>query len=147
VTVEDAVYGLWNAMSDRDWDRIGTFIADDCLYTDMCVGPAYAAKGPEGIVNRLRYALGPVDGYISHRGLLVHNGVDAMYEHSETWTWASGEEVLLNFVSVHRVVDGKVALWKDYWDYGAIANIAPESWLKAMAEGDLSWVYDATGEM
>ncbi|EUA42496.1 putative limonene-1,2-epoxide hydrolase [Mycobacterium xenopi 4042] len=31
---------------------------------------------------------------------------------------------MLPFVSVHRVVDGKVTLWKDYWDFGAIANHA-----------------------
>jgi limonene-1,2-epoxide hydrolase len=27
--------------------------------------------------------------------------------------------------SVHRVTDGKVTLWKDYWDFGALANSAP----------------------
>ena len=79
--------------------------------------------------------------------LLVDNGEAPMYEHSETWTWDTGDTVLLRFVSVHKVVDDKITLWKDYWDYVAIMNNAPESWLTAVAEGDLSWIYGATGEI
>ena len=30
-------------------------------------------------------------------------GSDVMYEHSETWNWATGESAVLQFVSVHRV--------------------------------------------
>ena len=57
------------------------------------------------------------------------NGEDVLYEHSETWTFNSGEVALLPFVTVHKVVDGKVTIWKDYWDYATLANQAPKDWL------------------
>ena len=50
---------------------------------------------------------------------------DVFYEHSETWTWQSGEKAVLPFVSVHKVIDGKVVLWKDYWNMGTMTAQAP----------------------
>jgi hypothetical protein len=83
--------------------------------------------------------------YVNHGGLLVTNGADAMYEHSETWTWATGETASLRFVTVHKVIDGKVTLWKDYWDMGSMTAQAPSSWLDDLSTADTSWVFDATG--
>ena len=143
--LEATVLGLWRALSQRDWDAVKTFVSEDCIYVDMPVGPTLAARGPDDIVKRLKVGLEPLAAYENHDGLLVSNGVDAMYEHSETWTWATGEAAVLPFVTVHRVVDGKVTLWKDYWDFGAIANSAPPSWMEDLASADTSWVFDATG--
>ena len=140
-----AVLGLWRALSRRDWDAIKTFLSDDCVYVDMPVGPTLAARGPDDIVRRLKVGLEPLAGYVNHDGLLVSNGRDVMYEHSETWTWASGETASLPFVTVHRVRDGKVALWKDYWDLGGLTAQAPSTWLEDFASADTSWVFDATG--
>jgi hypothetical protein len=67
-----------------------------------------------------------------------------MYEHSETWNWKSGETAVLQFVSVHRVEDGKVTLWKDYWDMGGLTAHAPPTWLEDLAAADTSWIFDAT---
>ena len=33
------------ALSARDWDRLKEFVSDDCIYLDMPVGPAAAARG------------------------------------------------------------------------------------------------------
>jgi limonene-1,2-epoxide hydrolase len=76
---------------------------------------------------------------------MVANGVDVMYEHREQWHWATGESALLNFVSVHQVQNGKITLWKDYWNMGALADSAPPTWLADFADADMSWVFDATG--
>ncbi|BBZ13697.1 nuclear transport factor 2 family protein [Mycobacterium branderi] len=143
--VDDAVLGLWRALSQRDWDTVKTFLSSDCIYVDMPVGPSLAARGPDDIVKRLKVGLEPLAHYENHDGLLVSNGTDAMYEHSETWKWASGETALLKFVSVHRVEDGKVTLWKDYWDMGSMTAQAPPTWLEDLAGTDTSWIFDATG--
>ncbi len=94
IAVEDVVVGLWQALSRRDWDAVKTFLAEDCLYVDMPV-PALSARGPEDIVKRLKMGLEPLAGYENHDGVLVSNGSDAIYEHSETWTFASGEQGVL----------------------------------------------------
>ncbi|MDT5318186.1 MAG: hypothetical protein QOD88_708 [Mycobacterium sp.] len=143
--VDEAVLGLWQALSGRDWDAVKGFLSADCVYVDMPVGPTLAARGPEDIVKRLKVGLEPLAGYENHDGVLVSNGSDVMYEHSETWRWKSGETAVLQFVSVHRVDDGKVTLWKDYWDMGSMNAQAPPSWLEYLSKADTSWVFDATG--
>lgn len=143
--VEDAVYGLWQALSKRDWDAVQTFLSDDCIYVDMPLGPTGAARGPVDIVKRLKVGLESLADYVNHDGLLVTNGSDAIYEHSETWTWSSGETAVLPFVSVHKVIDGKVVLWKDYWDMGTMTAQAPPTWLDDLMSADMSWMFDATG--
>lgn len=141
----DVVLGMWRALSDRDWEALKTFIADDCIYVDMPVGPAAAARGPEDIVRRLKVGLEPLAGYENHDGVLVGDGEDIMYEHSETWNWATGESAVLQFVTVHKVRDGKIVLWKDYWDFGGLVNHAPPDWMDQLAAADTSWIFDATG--
>jgi limonene-1,2-epoxide hydrolase len=142
--VDEAVLGLWRSLSGRDWDAVKTFLSADCVYVDMPLGPALAARGPDDIVKRLKVALEPLAGYENHDGVLVSTGADVMYEHSETRRWSSGETAVLQFVSVHRVKDGKVTLWKDYWDMGSMTAQAPPTWLADLANADTSWIFDAT---
>ena len=142
--VRATVLGMWQALSNRDWDTLQTFLSDDCLYVDMPV-PATAACGPVDIVTRLKIGIEPLAGYVNHDGLLLTNGVDAMYEHSEKWTWETGETAFQHFVTVHKVVDDKITLWKDYWDMGGLVAQAPATWVEDLAKADASWVFDATG--
>jgi limonene-1,2-epoxide hydrolase len=142
---DEAVLGLWQALSRRDWDAVKTFLSADCVYVDMPVGPTLAARGPDDVVKRLKVGLEPLVGYQNHDGMLVSNGSDVMYEHSETWRWNTGETAVLQFVSVHRVDEGKVTLWKDYWDMCSMTAQAPPTWLEDLVSADTSWVFDATG--
>lgn len=146
-TPAEAVLGLWRTLSARDWAGIADWVTDDCIYVDMPVGPSLAARGPVDIVKRLQVGLRDLASYENHDGLLVADGDVVMYEHSETWTFASGEVVELPFVTVHRVRDGRVSLWKDYWDFGGVANSAPPDWMEGLQAADVSWVYDATGQI
>ena len=101
---------------------------------DACA-PAAAARGPEDSVKRLKVGLEPLAGYENHDGVLVTNGVDTMYEHSETWTFTTGERGVLSFVTVHKVQDGMITLWKDYWDMNGLTSFAPPTWLEDFATG------------
>ena len=146
-TPAEAVRGLWQVLSARDYDGIADWVTDDCIYLDVPVGPALAARGPADIAKRLRVGWGDLAAYENHDGLLVADGEHVIYEHSETWTFASGEVFTLPFCTVHRVRDGRVSLWKDYWDYGAVMNNAPASWVEGLASADTSWVYDASADV
>ena len=145
MSVDEAVLELWKALSGRDWEAVKTFLSADCVYVDMPVGSSLAARGPDDIVKRLKVGLEALPGYENHDGVLVSNGSDVMYEHSETWNWKTGETAVLQFVSVHRVEDGKVTLWKDYWDMGGMTAQAPPTWLEDLATADTSWIFDSTG--
>lgn len=145
LTMRDTVLQMWAALSRRDWEGVKRHLSQDCIYLDMPVGPAAAARGPEDIVKRLKIGIEPLASYENFTGLLVADGDAVMYEHHEEWHWVTGESAVLQFVSVHRVQDGLITLWKDYWDMGALANFAPPSWLADFADADMSWVFDATG--
>jgi limonene-1,2-epoxide hydrolase len=145
MSVEDTVLGMWKALSARDWDSVKRYVSQDCIYLDVPTGPTLAARGPEDIVKRLKIGLEPLASYENFPGLMVSNGGDVMYEHHEKWHWPTGESAVLNFVSVHRVEDGQITIWKDYWDMGALANNAPPTWMADFANADMSWIFDATG--
>jgi limonene-1,2-epoxide hydrolase len=144
---KQVVASLWAALSKRDWDSVGAHLAADCIYYDVPVGPAAAARGPSDVVARLRVGLESLAGYENFAGRMVAEGDTVMYEHSEKWEWSTGESVLLPFVTVHQVRGGKVALWADYWDYRTLLDAAPAAWQEALATADMSWIYDATGQV
>ena len=142
----ELVRRFWKALYARDWPGIAGFFDDESVYWDVPTGPTTAAKGPAGVVARLQLGLAGLAGYEHHEGPLVAQGGVVVTEHREVWHWDSGETVSLPFVSVMHVADGVIRVWKDYWDYGTLMSAAPASWHQRLAEADLSWVYDASGD-
>lgn len=135
---------FWEALYARDWEAIRSFFGPDSIYYDVPTGPATAGKGPDSIEARLRLGLEGLSGYDHVIGLVVCEGDVVVTEHAETWRWPSGESVTLPFVSVQRIVDGTIVLWKDYWDYRTLMDGAPSDWQDRLATADLSWIYDAS---
>ena len=139
------VGAMWDTLNDRDWDKLGAFFGPDSIYYDVPLGPSAAGVGPESIVARLRLGLEPLAAYAHHHGLATTGeGGLVMLEHYETWTWGTGESVTLPIATVHRVVDGTITLWRDYWDYQTLMGAAPAWWVEQTTTGDLSWLVDAT---
>lgn len=145
MSVEDTVRGMWKALSARDYALAKSYLADDCIYLDMPTGPTLAARGPENIMKRIKIAWDSLSYYENFEGVVVGNGCDVLYEHSEKWVWPSGETATLPFVTVHKVVNGKITLWKDYWDMATLAGQAPPNWQEDLMKADMSWIFDATG--
>ncbi len=141
----ELVTAMWDALDKRDWQQLKAFFGPDSIYYDVPLGPSAAAVGPDGIVARLRLGLEPLSGYQHHHGLVATgDGGLVMLEHSETWTLGTGETVTLPIATVHRVADGAITLWRDYWDYAALMGAAPAWWVEQTTTGDLSWLVDAT---
>jgi limonene-1,2-epoxide hydrolase len=141
----ETVRAMWDTLNDRHWPQLGAFFGPDSIYYDVPLGPSAAAVGPEGIVARLRLGIEPLAAYQHHHGhFSTGEGGLVMLEHSETWTWGSGESVTLPIATVHRVADGTISLWRDYWDYNALMGSAPGWWIDQTTNGDLSWLVDAT---
>lgn len=136
---------FWEALYARDWPRIRSFFDEESIYYDVPVGPGAAGRGPASIEARLRLGLEGLASYSHTPGVVVAEGDLVVTEHAETWVWESGEEVTLRFVSVQRVRNGKIVLWKDYWDQQTLMAAAPASWHQRLEAADLSWVFDASG--
>jgi ketosteroid isomerase-like protein len=54
-------------------------------------------------------------------------------EHTETWHFETGERVVNHFVTVHEVKDGRITLWRDYWDLNTLMSQAPQWWIERLA--------------
>jgi limonene-1,2-epoxide hydrolase len=144
---EVAVLGLWQALSRRDWDAVREFLSEDCLYVDMPM-PSVSARGADDTIKRLKVGLASLAGYENHDGVVLSNGSDVVYEHSETWTFSTGEQGVLRFVTVHKVDfdDGKakITVWKDYWDMNSLVSFAPPNHFENLAKADVNWAFDAS---
>jgi limonene-1,2-epoxide hydrolase len=147
-TPTETAAAFWAALYDRDWPRIRSFFDEASVYYDVPTGPTTAGVGPDGIEARLRLGLEGLVGYEHHPGV-VAEGPDGVVvtEHTEVWTWETGESVALPFVSVQHVSEGVIRLWKDYWDLQTLMGAAPPAWHQRLDTADLSWVVDVTGRV
>ena len=53
-------------------------------------------------------------------------------DHTETWTFSSGETAAHTFASMHEVKDGLVYRWSDYWDMQKFVSQFPGWFLEEM---------------
>lgn len=129
------VRSFWEALYARDWGALAAFFGSDSEYTDVPSPPDDVARGPDQIVSRLRLGLEPIDSYEHGLRLMVADGDTVVTEHTETWRWHTGEEVVLPFVSVQELRDGTIVRWWDYWDMQTLMNAAPAWWIEQVAAG------------
>lgn len=127
------VEGLWACLYRKDWEGVAAHMAPDGHYEDV-PAPDAGATGPANVVKRLRVGLDPVERFEHEVHRTVAEGDTVMIEHTETWHFAGGEKVTNHFVSVHEVRDGKVALWRDYWDLNTLMAQAPRWWTERLAQ-------------
>jgi ketosteroid isomerase-like protein len=126
---------LWARLYRKDWDGLAALIADDGFYEDV-PAPDPGARGPANVVARLRSGLEPVARFEHELHRTVAEGDTVIVEHTETWHFETGEKVVNHFVTVHEVRDGKIALWRDYWDLGTLMAQAPKWWIEHLAQFD-----------
>jgi ketosteroid isomerase-like protein len=125
---------FWEDLGRRDFDAVAGYFVEDSHYTDV-PAPEDGAMGPAAIVARLRLGIEPLDRYEPLPGKMVAEGDTVILEHSEAWYWASGEHVVLPFVSVFELRAGSIVRWWDYWDLGTLMNAAPQWWLDHIMQG------------
>ncbi len=131
---------FWSDLYERDYDKVGSYFAEDGLYEDV-PAPDSGAVGPKAVAARLRIGLEPVERYVHHQHRMVAEGDTVVTEHTEDWHFHSGEVVSLPFVSIHVVKDGRIVLWRDYWDLNTLMSGAPKWWIERLAtfsEADFS---------
>lgn len=126
---------MWHCLYEKDWDGVMAEMADDCFYEDIPT-PDTGAKGPANIVKRLRIGLDHVTRFEHDIHQVVAEGDSVLIEHTETWHFETGEVLRNQFVTVHVVKDGKIALWRDYWDLNAMMSQAPPWWIERLAKHD-----------
>jgi ketosteroid isomerase-like protein len=61
---------------------------------------------------------------------MIGEGDLVMTEHTERWTFHTGEVIDHSFVSVTQLREGKICRWHDYSNIANITDNAPTWWLE-----------------
>ncbi len=137
---KQTVETMWKALSAMDWETLKSCLAEDVHYEDVPTEDP-GARGPENVVKRLAIAF---DHLIDHEHNLHHlvcEGDVVFLDHTEVWTFKTGEKASNRFATLHEMKDGKVAKWSDYWDVSSFGAQFPHWFLEEMAKhaaGDFS---------
>ena len=136
-TNKATVKTLWQALSDRDWETMKACMHPDIHYRDVPSDDP-GAHGPENCIRRLRIAFNHLSKQEQVTHHLVAEGDIVFLDHTETWTFTSGETASHTFATLHEMRDGLVFRWSDYWDMQKFVSQFPawflEELMKASAE-------------
>ena len=133
-TNRELIEQFWQDLYRKDYDKVGSYFAIDGHYRDV-PAPDEGAYGPAAVAARLRLGLQPIAGHYHHLKHIVADGDLVITEHAEEWHWHTGEKVVLPFVSVHELRDGKIVRWWDYWDMTTLMSAAPQWWIDYIMSG------------
>ena len=128
----ETVLAMWNALSARDWEALTGCLTADVHYEDVSTEDA-GARGPENVVKRLRIAFDHLSDHQHTVHHLAAEGNLVLLDHTEVWTFERGEKATNTFATVHEMRDGKIALWKDYWDVTTFVGQFPPWFLEVLA--------------
>ena len=125
---------LWQALYERRWDDVGLYFAEDGLYQDVPT-PDMGAVGPAQVARRLKIGHDPVERHEHHIFRMVADDSCCITEHREDWYFHTGEVVKLPFTSIHEFNEqGKISLWRDYWDLNTLMSNALAWWIEKIME-------------
>jgi len=124
---------LWSALSAMDWETLKRCLTPDVHYEDVPTEDP-GARGPENVVKRLAIAF---DHLTDHRHTIHHlvcEGDVVFLDHTEVWTFKTGEKATNRFATLHEMRDGKIAKWSDYWDVSGFVGQFPAWFLEELAK-------------
>ena len=124
---------MWDALSAMDWEAMKACLSKDVFYEDVPTEDE-GARGRENVVKRLRIAFDQLADHKHTTHHLVCEGDVAFLDHTEVWTFKTGETATNTFATMHELKDGKISKWSDYWDVTTFVNQFPASFLEVMAK-------------
>jgi limonene-1,2-epoxide hydrolase len=110
---ETVVRDFCAAFARRDVDELLAYFTDDAVYHNIPMAPVTGKDGIREVLNLFLPSSSAVRFDVSHtavRGSVVLN------ERVDRFTMG-GREVALPVAGVFEVRDGKIAAWRDYFDF------------------------------
>jgi len=124
----DLLRQLFVDLDRLDFEAVASHCAEDCIYDDIPFAEATVA-GPAAIRAKLELGLGTLERIPTTIHELVESGDTIMVERTEVWHHRSGERATLRVAAVFKFRDGKLTLWRDYWDAKTLFAQQPATWL------------------
>ena len=124
----DRLHRLFADLERLDLAAVAAHCTDDCVYEDVPF-PEATVTGPEAIRAKLEMGLGTLERLPTTIHELLEAGDTIMVERTEVWHHRTGERATLRVAAVFEFRDGKIALWRDYWDARTLLAQQPAGWL------------------
>jgi ketosteroid isomerase-like protein len=128
---KEIVEAMWKALSAMDWEAMKNCMHPDIHYRDVPSDDP-GAHGPENCVKRLQIAFKHLKKQEQETHHIAADGDIVFLDHTETWTFTSGETAAHTFASMHEIKDGLIYRWSDYWDMQKFVGQFPEWFLEEM---------------
>ena len=114
MTPESVIRTMWDAINDRDLERVAGAIAERCEWTSMPTGTTHV--GPSAMVAGVRaFHETFADGRTDIERLHVTGDIVVIEWHTHG-THADGARLSRHGCSVAEVRGGKIASYRDYFD-------------------------------
>ena len=101
-----------------DLDAACELVSDDCEYDNVPISKVYGPDGIKGVLGAMVGALDEVD-WVIHR----QTASDTLVLNERTDRFGKdGKWIELPVAGVFEVHDGKITLWRDYFDMGTMTD-------------------------
>jgi limonene-1,2-epoxide hydrolase len=124
----DLLRRFFNDLDRLDFAAVASHCANDCVYEDVPFAEA-TVTGPEAIRAKLEMAMATLKGLSNTIHELLEDGDTAMVERTEVWHHPTGEHAPLKVAAVFKFREGKITLWRDYWDFPTFIRQQPATWM------------------
>ena len=124
----DRLRQLFVDLDHLDFAAVAAHCAADCVYEDVPFAEA-TAVGPDAIRGKLALGLGTLERIPTTIHELLEHGDTIMVERTEVWHHRTGERATLRVAAVFKFRDGRLTLWRDYWDARTLLAQQPADWL------------------
>jgi limonene-1,2-epoxide hydrolase len=109
----DIVTALIEACERRDLDSVCALVTDDIEYDNVPIGKVFGPDGVRSVLSGGVTAAASQVEWVVHRQ--VENGDTVMNERTDRFL-VDGRWIEIPIAAVFEVRDGRVALWRDYFD-------------------------------
>jgi len=79
---------------------------------------------------KLSGGLGDLEALVTTIHEIAEDGDTVLVERTEVWHHPTGERASLPVMAVFKFRDGKIELWRDYWDMPTLINQQPPGWIE-----------------
>jgi ketosteroid isomerase-like protein len=130
---KSTVRKMWSALGEFDFDALKSCLHPEIHYDDVPTEDP-GAVGPENVVRRLSIAWDHLSSQEQTTHHIAAEGDIVFLDHTEKWTFKSGETVEHRFATLHVMSDGKIIKWSDFWDVNNFVGQFPPWFLEEMAK-------------
>lgn len=129
----DTLLRFFKDLERIDFEAVAAHCSESCRYEDVPIGDPATAIGRAAIIAKLAGGLGDLEALVTTVHEIVEHGDTVLVERTEVWHHPTGERASLPVMAVFKFRDGKIELWRDYWNMPTLIEQQPPGWLERVA--------------